>query len=536
LPYLDSSLSRWPDALRMAPLAWIDALLDGKPVPAALSLARCVRIEGIAFSVPRAKALAASSALGPLRGLHVRGVRLSGAALRALWPRCAELETLELRCHDVGDELIDALLDRAAPTGLTDLSIRQSAALIGLGVVIIRQPNLRRLRLSGRPPRATAATWAMLLNELADGPVRELELGSGMTPRLNDAQRGPAMLERLLLAEAPEDPEAPALLGRWLAGCDRLTSMELGPGWIMRAASLAEVMPEGAAPALRDLAIDVAAHARDDDSLARWAQAHIPRLRRLSFERSSQWGLAAADAGEAQRALLTQALSLGERMESLHATLGGGAQDAAPLDRVTSGAAMPALLHLSLGANDHSAEVARLLAALKLPALRSLRIMRLWADERTLAILPAQPWWPALTSLELPQLSGAQSAALLAALPPRLEHLDLSHLQADKAALPALLAALPPTLRKLNLAAGQLTSDELPALLRALDALPALAELDLSQCHGLRDADVVTLARHPAVARLHRLRLHHLSFKTAAKQAIAASPRLHLEAKTHVLQ
>jgi hypothetical protein len=557
LPYLESSLSRWPDALRIAPLAWTDALMDGKTAPRVISLARGVRMDGLNITIARAKALVAGAAergLAPT-ALAVRGTTLSGKALRALWPLCGQLESLELDGADQGDALYEALRDDAAPTGLTRLRVlNQGAPILAIAPVIHRLPALRALHLSGSKLLSSEG-WSALFEAPCIAQLRELELGAWMLTREVPNHEALA-LERLSLSQTYSPPynsdenRSRDALVRWLERSPRLHTLELGDHWGLTGDRIEATLPPTLAPGLRSLRL-CAQGVADDGAARRWVASRAGTLERLVIRDTYASRMTGGDPSNIfARSMLHAALTEGAALRELSCELGvnGLGLRGWALDRRRDGARLESL---KLAGGGESGAAAWLVSSLELPALRALQLTSTHLTGEVVDSLVSAPCWQRLTTLELRHAYSApgQLDRLMAALPPRLEALVVERpsttAQPDDYGLRTLissqpvgdqeLAALPATLKRLALVGCGLHGGQLPALLKTLDRLEALEELDLSQSPELRDADIIALLEHPRVAQLHRLQLRLHKPKFAMTQAIAASPRLHLEAKTYVL-
>jgi hypothetical protein len=515
-------------------------------------------MDGLNITIARAKALVAGAAergLAPT-ALAVRGTTLSGKALRALWPLCGQLESLELDGADQGDALYEALRDDAAPTGLTRLRVlNQGAPILAIAPVIHRLPALRALHLSGSKLLSSEG-WSALFEAPCIAQLRELELGAWMLTREVPNHEALA-LERLSLSQTYSPPynsdenRSRDALVRWLERSPRLHTLELREHWGITGAKIEEVLSPEVAPALRSLKLH-AERGADDDAARRWVASRADTLERLGIEGSYAAPVTGRDPTDTfARSMLYAALTEGAALRELSGELGanGLRLRELALDRKQSGAGLESL---RLVGGGQSGDAAWLVNALELPALRALRLDLAHLTGEVVDMLINAPCWQRLTTLELRNSYSVpgQLDRLLAALPPRLEslvierptsHSDPSLFASISPITDAQLAALPAALKRLalvecGLQGGLPHGGQVPALLATLERLGALEELDLSRNFHLLDADIIALVGHPRVAQLHRLKLHQIKAKFAATQAIAASSRLHLEAKNHVLQ
>jgi hypothetical protein len=512
-------------------------------------------MDGLNITIARAKALVAGAAergLAPT-ALAVRGTTLSGKALRALWPLCAKLEALELDCADQRDALYEALQDKAAPAGLTRLYVSgQSAALHVVSATLRKLPALRALHVSGALTLQTADGWSRLFEAPCFEQLRELELGF-VKREITGAEAALPALERLVLGEITDrsvDNRPCEALVRWLERSPRLHTLELGDHWGLTGDRIEATLPPTLAPGLRSLRL-CAQGVADDGAARRWVASRAGTLERLVIRDTYASRMTGGDPSNIfARSMLHAALTEGAALRELSCELGvnGLGLRGWALDRRRDGARLESL---KLAGGGESGAAAWLVSSLELPALRALQLTSTHLTGEVVDSLVSAPCWQRLTTLELRHAYSApgQLDRLMAALPPRLEALVVERpsttAQPDAYGLRTLissqpvgdqeLAALPATLKRLALVGCGLHGGQLPALLKTLDRLEALEELDLSQSPELRDADIIALLEHPRVAQLHRLQLRLHKPKFAMTQAIAASPRLHLEAKTYVL-
>ncbi len=82
------ALEAWPDALRRAPGAWVDALLEGRPGPG-LALCRTLIVVGRRLSAAELSALAAHPLLADLTDLRLFDVGLDDALASAFASACS---------------------------------------------------------------------------------------------------------------------------------------------------------------------------------------------------------------------------------------------------------------------------------------------------------------------------------------------------------------------------------------------------------------------------------------------------------------
>lgn len=216
-PYLEGHLAHWPDDLRFAPARWLATILDGRPVPAALKLARTLRKPPsarvpnpsyvgypddpgrfwskeliTAETLPRllahptlqslttldlpyspeGDALIAAIAAAPmpmLRALHVRHGAMTERGLRDLtqMPSAAGIQHLTLGPRQPVDQALRALFEAWPFDALTSLTLNDAVKHPDTLQALTSHPQvagLRSLTLSG------AAACDATLTGLRDAP------------------------------------------------------------------------------------------------------------------------------------------------------------------------------------------------------------------------------------------------------------------------------------------------------------------------------------------------------------------------------
>jgi hypothetical protein len=162
IPYAAQHLARWPDALRIAPQAWLTRMLDGEQLPG-LSLVRAVVAQGMSLRDAQVAKMAQSPALSQLRAL-------------------------DLMDNDIGPEGVSALLGAVFISTLYVLRLGDNR--IGAdGAQLIAHSsalkNLRALDLSN-PRQAARTAYAMM--RPADPRRSSLNVGIGALGALHLAQ------------------------------------------------------------------------------------------------------------------------------------------------------------------------------------------------------------------------------------------------------------------------------------------------------------------------------------------------------------
>ncbi len=114
-PYASRAMSAWPDEVRVAPPAWIDAIARGE-LPPGLPLARSVVIDDRLGAGAWLRALARSSGLGAIRSLRVQGRAARARDLDALSSArsLSDLRHVALVCAGVRADHVTPLLDPGA--------------------------------------------------------------------------------------------------------------------------------------------------------------------------------------------------------------------------------------------------------------------------------------------------------------------------------------------------------------------------------------------------------------------------------------
>ncbi len=475
IPYALDHLRRWPDALRTAPRAWIDAALLGAPPPE-LPLATHLDAPYRGLSSRDLSTLASCGALD-----HWRIIRLTHSPLRAegAWVLASapcQLDALDLSYCSLGDAGAAQLARAEGWDSLRSLSlVRNDLGPDGLEALMLASfiPTLDALDLSANwltdacaeqlaTPRLRSLTSLNVAsNRLGDRGVRAFMESRWAAPRLR----------RLDLSANNLGPDAAQSLA-WRAFASPLEAVELSRN-LISSRGLHALTESSRLGALQHLGL--ASNALRDDAM--WAFAdtpHLPHLASLDLSHNALTsdGVAALTASSSLPSL--RRLDLSSNLISAH--------DA--LQRLLDWSAFPHLTHLSLSGN---------------------------------LLAPLTP---------LASLRG----------PIAITSLDLSHnrLSADDVAALASAMSAMPALHQLHLEGCDLRPDTLATLLSS-PACAQLTALYLSH-NSLGDAGAALLADCPALSRLTTLKLDPNGLSRDGTQRLVHSPHLAITLRAHLQQ
>jgi Ran GTPase-activating protein (RanGAP) involved in mRNA processing and transport len=473
LPYALDHLRRWPDALRVAPRAWIDQALLGKP-PAPITLATTLDAPYRGLSARDLSTLATCGALD-----HWRIIRLTHSTLRAegAWVLASApcpLHTLDLSYCSLGDAGAAQLARADHWHTLRSLSlVRNDLGPDGLEALILAAfiPDLSALDLSANwltdpcaehlatPRLRSLRSLHLASNRLGDRGVRVFMESRWAAPRLR----------RLDLSANGISPDGAQAIA-WRAFASPLESLDLARNMI-GARGLHALAESSRLDTLQHLG--VASNSLRDDAL--WAFTDTPHL--------------------------------------------------------------PHLASLDLADNGITdAGIAALVNSDSLPALHTLDLSRnLIADPQSLQRLLDWPHTTHLTSLslannDLPSLAPLRT--LRADLP--LRSLDLSRLRVNEDDAHALAHALGhmPALQHLAMEDCSLTAPLLQILLHT-PHLHRLRSLHIGH-NSIGDAGARMLATAPALANLTSLKLDPNGISRDGAQLLITSATLSPTLRAHL--
>jgi hypothetical protein len=536
LPYAQSSLARWPDALRVAPSTWIEQLMDGAPAHAGLRLAARLELRS-AVRADRLKRLATSDALPALTDISFQDNTVSPKALTTLLdsPLRTQLTSLQLRCTDQRDGLISVLTSPKGPTSLERLELARQEVSQPAVQELATAPfaaSLRHIRLESNARHG--GQLAALLRAPFAPQLQTLCLHTGTISRDDsDAIELPA-LTALSIESSGGSADVGSSLRGLIERSPLLEALSLR-GHMVSTGSFFQQLLDGPLPsALRSLALDAVSWMRGVDQAKRnaWLGALPASLRELdligSYNTRDDHTLAHALFASPRGATLT-ALRL--RQQTLNANM----LRANPV-------ALPTLQALSIqDSTIDDQDIKALASHAELPALRALKLSEHGASLDALARLTQTPWWPSLRALTFSARyqqhapTHSSPALLRALLPATLESLDLSFMPIDHAALDAILASpAARSLRRLCLAGSFTQPGALSRIVEALPSLPSLEQLDLSNnLHQFTDDELIALAGAPDALRLHRITLSG-KLPIKAMRALMESNNLLLSTKEHL--
>jgi hypothetical protein len=466
VPYADKLLdATWPDALRLAPAAWLAAIHTGKtpvgwplaralrastldPLPVALTrgellaTVRVIEVTGNYTASPNTLAIIQSPALRSLRcfdGLYhdvepalldalltrhpsLQTLRLGKWQQRLTTPLSSAnlpaLHTLDLRPMLLSQPIIHDLLHTAALPALRDLTLQITGGIARdtlRGATLTHQ--LSSLHITQQLGANQRAIGADLLHALPSGTrLDRLTLTAGlhqpgaMDALLSSAPPGPRALtlEHVYLSD-----EERAQLGLW-SGLEGVEALTLRNALPHAQQSLDPLLHAPWTASLRALHM----HNNSSRGLARTlTTAHLPRLESLWLETCSlrDWPVNAAHNMPALTALTLK-----------QADLAGGS-----IAAITAAPWLPQLTQLTVGedlARSRDSVVALCARVATLPDLRALDIHQLPSHIRDLTALLLAPM-PALRSLKLGAPAGLAPEHLQAlreaAWLPQLDELEL---------------------------------------------------------------------------------------------------------------
>ena len=362
LPYAESHLESWPDALRRCPTRWARHLIvepDFEPG----RLVRQLRVMGLRGDQARLGRLLESPCWPGLTALEAPRQRLDDGALGRLLERAPPgLVRLDLSENELTCDGVEALLSSPVGPQLRALDLSNTRVGISLSLASLRHhaPPLEALALRdcAAPPDELAR-----LPEALPALARLEVHGNGLHNHLCLlCERAPCdQLRHLGLGDNDLSQRDLRALGRSeLLG--QLRSLDLSDNalWLVDVRELFEGPHFGQLESL-DLHLN---HLQEGDLRELLPQARLRRLRRLNL--AVNW------LGPASARALARAEGL-ERLEALDLSsnnLGAlGAQELARAPRV------PGLVELGLGYNELGPEGARALARGELAAqLRRLRL------------------------------------------------------------------------------------------------------------------------------------------------------------------
>jgi hypothetical protein len=534
IPYALTSLTRWPDHLRVAPQPWLDARMDGGAAHAGLQLARSIDLVGVATRADRLKLLAQEPALGGITAARFTEGTLSAKALSALidGPLREQLRSLESANSDQSTH-INALTGPKGPAALARLSLLRQEITDEDISKLARAPfasTLRELTLSSNH-RNTLVLSAILALPFIDNiealELPEVYLSDAALARIKP-EAAPCGMRRLSLVGGDQlGTSGGATLARWLARCERLESLTLG-GLLLNMESTPALLGGRLPAGIKRLDLDVSLVAREPQ---RWINALPTGLDALVL----RGGYDSHD----QRAHITAALRAPALAEATELTLTSGLLDSKVLR--TLGVSLPRLRRLVLSNVGLSGAGIKTLASdMDLPALRALRLVSPSCGFSALAELRAARWWGQLESLSFVNSGAAGKGELteaLRALPASLTELNLSHNMLTDEQLRAVLESpAAASLRTLRLEACGLHAASRSIIFEALPSLKRLEVLELGgggDSMALDEAQRITAT--PGVERLSRLHVPTIKLPIKTQQHLLGSAALTLSAK-HSLQ
>ena len=496
LPYLAGHLASWPDALCVAPQAWVDALLDGEWTPG-LRLARRLDLRSLALGPADLERLDQHEALSGVRVLELSGNALGaqGAQVMSAWRRISRsLHTLQVSDCALGDEGVAQLAKAPWLAQLDELDLAQNWLGPSALDALARQQwlSVKRLDLSGalldEGSLRCLGQAAPVLEELraisARLPVAALvSLGQGFE-RLWRLELG-AMLNDDAIERWAAQPQAPPRLRELRLGGNRFGAR--GACALAPSALLAHVE-----------ALELSFNPIEDRGLEALCAQPSLRLRRLWLDGC---GLSARSGRALARGAWPgqlQVLSLKRN------ALGGAGLEALLLQ----GPSLLQLERLHLSSNHIGPRGAQALGQASLPSLVELNLAHNPLHDEGAAAIAGAPLWQSVQRVDLSrcELHALGASALAQAQAPALVELSLEGCPLGDAGLEALLgASWSQGLEALRLDACGIGAPGAQALAEAahMERLRALSLRD----NALGERSCRALARATHLARLESLDL-----------------------------
>lgn len=142
---VDQALADWPDALRVAPLQWLDDTVSGRAQPR-LRIVRSVQLQSL--HAQRALRIVESADFGALSELCVAGKALGDDAALGLLSRFPDLERLVLRDVGIGPRTAKAIAGMSWPR-LKVLELDDNSLSEPSVTALLRSKSLERLHTLG---------------------------------------------------------------------------------------------------------------------------------------------------------------------------------------------------------------------------------------------------------------------------------------------------------------------------------------------------------------------------------------------------
>lgn len=514
----DALLASWPDALRLAPVAWWEAVRRGEN-HALWPLARALDLSRRELSDDDVHDLAECQAASSLARLSLAGNGLgdSAAALVAASPHLRGLTALDFSHNRLTSDGATAIATSPHLARIEELSLaanglgtRGTAAIAESGL------RLRALDLSDNDVRAEGA--ALIAGSPALGSLAVLRLSRN---GIGSDGAGALAVSRTLTSLAELDlagngigPGGAAALAL-CTNVTRLRVLRLAANALGRQ-GIELLVASNRFVALEEL--DVAANQIGASGAMALSASPFARRVKVLEVADNQLG----DAGVA--ALLGAPHFAGLR------SLGLARNDVTAAGMMLVTGAPPELERLDLGGNDVGAAGARALAqAIERSRISTLDVSHCGLDGDGLAaILDGSAGRITRLLASRNPLDGAGVRALAgSAGAVALECLELGGTAIGLAGLDALTGGRLQQLRRLRLEAIGITDADAEPALKALAALPALQSLALPG-NDLGPATAAALASAPLAARLAMLDLSHNRVGDAGATALARGAHWHM--------